>query len=218
MGKRHDQDFATYDKLFYPGNEPRVPINKLDIRTHAGLEKAEAEYAAFRTKMGIPPAARELTYDGLKALHHHLFQDVYSWAGEQRTYTTGRTHSFGPPEHIEGQMNKLFKALARENHLRGLEPSVFAERAAKYVNDVNAYHPFIEGNGRAQRLWLTQLAGQAGYDIDFERITKDQWYEASKIGFLSSDKPMAELIAANLTRLEIREIDVAAQQAPIMPA
>ena len=34
----------------------------------------------------------------------------------------------------------------------------------------NHIHPFREGNGRTQRLFIAQLIRYAGYDIDFSEI------------------------------------------------
>lgn len=218
MAERSNREARIYDRLHYPGDDPRVPVNKLNLRTWSDLEKVEAELVAARIAEGLPVAAKKFDYNGLKAMHGHLFQDVYAWAGQERTYSTGRNQDvpgapgFSVPERIEAEMNKLFKELARDDYLRGLDQTAFAAKAATYVNNVNACHCFIEGNGRAQRLWLTQLAEQAGYSLNLEQINKDQWYEASKIGFFASDKPMAELISANLTKLEI---NVVAQQTPI---
>ncbi|KRE38720.1 hypothetical protein ASG81_19515 [Paenibacillus sp. Soil522] len=55
-----------------------------------------------RMRQPLPKAAQELTYKGYLALHHHLFQDIYTWAGQQREYTTGRDAApFAPPENIQ---------------------------------------------------------------------------------------------------------------------
>jgi len=45
---------------------------------------------------------------------------------------------------------ELFKKLAAQKHLAGLAPAAFSERAAYYFGEVNALHPFREGNGRAR--------------------------------------------------------------------
>ncbi|UXN02103.1 Fic family protein (plasmid) [Xanthomonas hortorum pv. pelargonii] len=55
------------------------------------------------------------------------------------------------PEHIEGAGAQLFRQLAREQNLRSLGADDFASRAGHYLGEINALHPFREGNGRAQR-------------------------------------------------------------------
>jgi cell filamentation protein len=145
--------------------------------------------------MACTPSATRFDVNGIKATHRHLFQDIYPWAGEFRRYTTGRgTAPFPPPEFIESSLERLFGELHAENSLSGLEQPQFANRAAHFVNEVNAVHPFVEGNGRMQRVWLRQLAQHAGYSLLLTDRDKQEWYRASAHGFYRSDEPMAELI------------------------
>ncbi len=68
-----------------------------------------------RLHEGLPVAARATTYDGFKSIHRHLFQDVYEWAGQERTYTSGPGSSpFAPPEQIKPWAEKQFNALSVE--------------------------------------------------------------------------------------------------------
>lgn len=205
MAKFEEQ---TYDSLFYSGDESRIPINKLGIKDWSELEKAETALVESKLHEGLPEKARELSFVGLKAMHKHMFDDVYDWAGKSRTYTTGRGQApFAKPEFIEPELNKLFDTLKEENYLKNLEPEKFAERAAYYVNEINAVHPFIEGNGRVQRLFLTELAEQAGHKISLEQanITKAEWYKASEEGFYISNDKMAKLIERTINNPTIRQ-------------
>jgi len=196
---RTAREEAQYQKFFYPGTE--TLINKLDIRDPKVLEDAERRFVETRMQEGLPSQARKLTYDGFKAIHRHLFQDVYEWAGQERTYTTGRGPApFAVPEHIGSYLNDRFAKLKAEKNLVGLKPAKFAERAAEHVNEINAAHPFIEGNGRTQRTWLRVLGDNAGYKISLSSKDQEAWYEASRIGFERLDpKPMAKLITENLS-------------------
>ena len=195
---RSAREEAQYQKFFYPGTE--TLINKLDIRDADKLAVAERQLVDNRFKQGLPPAARKMTYAGFKAIHRHLFQDLYEWAGQERTYTTGRGPSpFAVPEHIGSWMNDRFAKLKAEKYLVGLKPEKWAERAAEHVNEINAAHPFIEGNGRTQRTWLRVLADRAGYQLTLSSKDREAWYDASRIGFENTDyRPMAKLIAENL--------------------
>jgi fido (protein-threonine AMPylation protein) len=62
------------------------------------------------------------------------------------------------PQYIESAAADVFKALDGEGFLRGLPRDVFTERLSYYLGEVNAIHPFREGNGRAQRAFSEQLA------------------------------------------------------------
>jgi cell filamentation protein len=56
---------------------------------------------------------------------------------------------------------------------------VFTERLTYYFGEVNAIHPFREGNGRAQRTFFEQLAGDAGFTLDWQRLDADRNIAAS---------------------------------------
>ncbi len=192
---------AAYRRIFYPQSDTYV--NKLNIRDRIQLEATERLLTAERADQGFPPRANHRTYSGFKAIHRHLFQDLYSWARKERRYTTGRgSIPFAVPEHISSWMEQQFKQLARDRYLVGRNKKDFAAATATYVNEINACHPFIDGNGRAQRFWLRMLANNAGFDLNLRPADAKRWNEASRTGFLSSDHgPMARLIESRLTPL-----------------
>ena len=196
---RSAREQAEHDRVFYPGTE--TLRNKLDIRDPHKLDQAERLLTTNRALEPFPPDAHHRNYAGFKAIHRHLFQDLYDWAGQERTYTTGRGPvPFAVPEHITGWMEAQFTIIAEENYLIGLDPDPFANRAAEFVNEINAGHPFIDGNGRTQRNWLRLLCEGAGYQLTFETTDRERWNESSRIGFDESDHaPMAELIGERLT-------------------
>ena len=118
--------------------------------------------------------------DHLRHIHHYLFQDVYAWAGEFRTVPIAKGNSFfARPEHIRAELQKLFHQLAGEQFLRGIDSSGFCRRAAHYLGEINALHPFREGNGRAQREFIRELAAEAGYEIAWDLVTQNEMFAAS---------------------------------------
>ena len=198
---RSEHERAAYRRVYYPGTD--VYVNRFGIRDAAELEKVEREFTAERAAQGFPRSATFRTYDGFRAIHRHLFRDLYSWAGKERKYTTGRgAIPFAVPEHIGPWMQQQFNALARDNYLVGLDLDAFAQSAAKYVNEINAAHPFIDGNGRTQRFWLRMLANNAGFDLTLTERDGKRWNAASRLGFARSDHaPMARLLKQRLKRL-----------------
>lgn len=198
--RRTNREEKIYRSYLYPGTE--VFKNKLDIRDPKLLEQAELFFNMERMRQPIPKAAQVLSYNGFLALHHHLFQDIYTWAGKVRNYTTGRGSApFAPPENIKVWMEEQLDKLKREQYLRGLSKEKFAEKAAPIINEINAAHPFIEGNGRTQRMWLRIVADQAGHSLNFIMEDRERWYEASRIGFEQvNHKPMTKLINECLVR------------------
>jgi cell filamentation protein len=67
-------------------------------------------------------------------------------------------------------MRRLFERLAGDNLLRDLDAETFASKAASFMSDLNAIHPFREGNGRTQNSFLDLLAYRAGHPLDFDRL------------------------------------------------
>jgi cell filamentation protein len=105
---------ATDDPYCYPGTS--VLKNLLDLRTQAELDRFEAFITAQRAREPLPSG--HLDYAHYCALHRHLFQDVYEWAGRIRTTRTGKQGNwFCFPEHIDREMRQLFSGLAKANRL-----------------------------------------------------------------------------------------------------
>ena len=185
----------TQHPYCYPGTD--VLKNLEGIRDKAVLEEFEREHSGDRLltlppSFAIPPA-------GFRAIHRYLLQDVYEWAGKYRWVNTGRTAPFCKFEFIPGEMDRRFAAVRLDKWLRGLAPETFAERAAEHVNELNAIHPFLDGNGRTQRAFLEVLARQAGHVFDVARVDADAWNAASILGFHKQDhEPMRVVISAAL--------------------
>lgn len=91
-------------------------------------------------------------------------------------------------------MRRIFAELADDNCLRDLLPDNFVAKAARFTSELNAIHPFREGNGRTQNAFLTILADQAGHPLDFERLEPPRMMAAMLASFHSDEKPLAELI------------------------
>lgn len=184
---------AEQDPLCYPGTT--VLRNKLDIQDQAELD--EFELALFLTRAGEPLPAGDLDFAHYKAAHRHLFQDVYDWAGEARTIRIGKGGNwFCYPEYIENEMQRIFGELKDANHLAGLSPHEFAAKAAHVLADINAVHPFREGNGRTQLTFLAMLAENAGLPFNEQVLDRDRVIAAMVDSFDGDEEPLARLIEA----------------------
>lgn len=106
-----------------------------------------------------------------RAVHRHLFQDVYAWAGEYRTVRIAKGESmFCYPEHIAAEMERLFAWLSGRNALAGLDAVSFAAQGGHFLATLNAIHPFREGNGRTQLTFMAMVAAQAGHPLQLQRL------------------------------------------------
>ncbi|OGS98644.1 MAG: hypothetical protein A3H99_12830 [Gallionellales bacterium RIFCSPLOWO2_02_FULL_59_110] len=183
------------DSYVYP--DTGVLRNKADIRDQAALDAFEADATAVRMlELLDNPIQGVFDLKHLCAIHRYLFQDVYDWAGEIRTVDISRGDSrFANFGLIEGYLDQQLRGLAAENFLRGTEPDRFVAQLAHYMGEINAAHPFREGNGRVQRLFCAQLADQAGYFIDFGTVDQTRMYEAMIASFSGNEKPLVDLLA-----------------------
>lgn len=170
------------DQALYKYPNSSVLRNKLNIRDAQTLKQAETDYVQLRMLSDIPTGKFDLPH--LQAIHKHLFQDVYEWAGETRQTIINKGQGenksvfpLNPP--IDLAMADVHKRLSQQNYLRGLPADKFAAEAAEYIGDVNRIHPFRDGNGRTQFQYLKQLGQQAGHDIDLTRFERESWIQAS---------------------------------------
>jgi fido (protein-threonine AMPylation protein) len=109
---------------------------------------------------------------------------------------------FAHHAHIEIAAASIFQKLAKENHLAGLGPDAFSDRAAYYLGELNALHPFREGNGRAQREFISHLAHAKGYYVAWENIAAADLLAASIASFHGDTSELAGFIRRNLSALE----------------
>jgi cell filamentation protein len=177
----------------YPGTD--VLCNKLAIRDAATLEQVEGELARLAAyELAANPIPGDYDLAHLRRMHAQLFGDVYDWAGELRTVSIAKGDLFALPQHIESYAGDLLGQLAREQHLAGLPRETFVARLAHYLGEVNAIHPFREGNGRAQRAFFSQLVGQSGYRLMWDRITPDENLAASIRAMRGDEGLLRELL------------------------
>lgn len=147
---------------------------------------------------------KEFDFQHLKDIHKHLFQDVYDWAGQVRhvDLSKGETR-FLPHQLIEKGAHSIFSGLKEQNYLKGLAPDDFSKNAGYYLGEINHIHPFREGNGRAQREFINQLAQHNGYHIEWGNVTQKQMIEASIEADRRNTEPLATLIHENLADRDI---------------
>ncbi|MDO4609013.1 MAG: Fic family protein, partial [Clostridia bacterium] len=75
---------------------------------------------------------------------------------------------------IEKIANMCFERLKNKNYFKELNFDDFVENIVDFYCTTNMLHPFREGNGRTQRIFITQLIRYCGYDIDFAEIDPDE--------------------------------------------
>jgi cell filamentation protein len=160
---------AFDDPYAYKGTD--VLKNKAGLRDAALLEAFELEMTTLRSEEALP--AGRFGPAHYRAVHKHLFQDVYTWAGRDRTVRTSKGgNAFCYPEHIASSLDKLFERLRSPPFTGGAHLEEFAQAAADFLAELNAIHPFREGNGRAQLAFLFLLGARAGHPLDLSKVQR----------------------------------------------
>lgn len=170
--------FRTWDDYFIPGTS--VLRNKLGGpgQPHGETDPAklqQIEEAATAVRIGelrANPVVGRFDYDHMKAIHGYVFQDVYEWAGQERVAPTGQFMTkdghayYGAGPHLTAAAEAQYAKLAAKDHLRGLGRAEFVNELAEAWGELNVVHSFREGNTRTQFVFFSQLAEQAGYQLD----------------------------------------------------
>lgn len=174
-----------------------VLINKFDLRDANQLERVERRFVVQRSLEDIPTG--DFDFKHLQAIHRHLFQDIYDWAGDIRETEISKGGSqFQFRQYIETGMADVHRRIRSHAYLKNLSPAAFADLAGEIIGDINYVHPFREGNGRTQMHYLKQFCAHAGHAIDLTRIEKHAWMDASRQAHLGDYQPMSRCIAGSI--------------------
>ena len=157
----------------YPGTT--VLVNKHSIRNESLLNDIEATIVSAKTVLWEQnPIVRSFDFDHYKAIHRFLFEDLYDWAGEVRTVNISKKGTcFCPFEGIDALADLIFTRLLSRKLFCNLELVKFVSEVVDFYCVTNKLHPFREGNGRTQRIFITQLIRNAGYEFDFADVDSD---------------------------------------------
>jgi cell filamentation protein len=197
----------------YVDEETGILKNLLGCRTEEELSLKERELSYLRqTELWLHPIEPTFDLAHLQAIHKHLFQDIYSWAGRLRSIDISRDETlFAPHSRIEPYAQTVFAKLAAERH--SIATVGLAGRLAHYLGEINAMHPFREGNGRTQRIFIDQLAKENGYAILWSRCSQQEIIAASVAAHHRDSNMLTDLIRLNLVpRIEVLQSKVNSQE------
>ncbi|MRW90818.1 putative adenosine monophosphate-protein transferase Fic [Duganella sp. FT80W] len=188
------------DIYCYP--DSNVLVNLLGITDNDTLSAAEVEFTRFRLEQYVPTSFNYFSLAILKDIHHFLFQDLYKWAGDVRTVDISKGSTrFAHCDFIESSAQKLFDQLAQENYLNHLPQKEFVSRLAFFYSELNAIHPFRDGNGRAQRVLFECIAVSAGYQLRWQAIDVEHWMRANAESFFGRLEPLTAQLGQAVSRL-----------------
>ncbi|WP_375658231.1 type II toxin-antitoxin system protein adenylyltransferase VbhT [Bartonella sp. CL436QHHD] len=197
----------------YTDPETGVMYNRFGIKDKATLQRVESTISYVKSFEFVhTPIGGKFDLDYMKEIHRRLFGDIYEWAGQVRLVDIAKGNSmFASYNQIESYAPKITKKLAKEQYLRGLGAYDFSQRAGYYMGELNALHPFREGNGRTQREFMVQLAREAGYHINWKGIERQEMTRASIEAHFGNSEYLSALIYKNLTKFTENKRDDVSQ-------
>ncbi len=163
------------DKGIYCYENSDVLINKLNIRDEKIFYKAERLYSSIRqSELNASPLKGDFDFNHLKAIHHYLFQDLFYWSGKVRTVAIAKASMFCLPQYIEGYATDIFSKLKKDNYYKNYSKETFVDAITNLLGDINALHPFREGNGRTQREFIRCISLLNGYGFDWSLVSSEE--------------------------------------------
>lgn len=193
-------EYERDDYYCYPDSS--VLKNELGIEDEKELAEAEREITSLKiAKLDSEPLEGELNFDYVKRIHKYLFEGIYEWAGETRRTDISKGNIFCQHELIEVNAEALFNQLKAEKYLKGLDEGSIVKRLAYYLGDINTIHPFREGNGRVQRIFIRELASRTGYLVNFDSISQEEMIKASDAAFRYDYELLETIIAKSIKKI-----------------
>ncbi len=167
-------------------------MNKTDNIDAQSLEKAHALFESGdinRIEVG--------TVKGLQDIHRYLFGGLYDFAGKVRTLNISKGgFRFANALYLDA----ILPVIER------MPETTFEEIIAKYV-EMNIAHPFMEGNGRATRIWLDMMLKKNLHRVvDWQRVDKVQYLQAMERSPINDLELRALLQPALTDRVNDREV------------
>mgnify|MGYP003577630144 CR=1 FL=1 len=177
----------SFEALFYAGT--KTLINHFGIQDPDKLAQIEKGLTAAATYdlLKLNPVKGDFDLAHMREIHRRLMGDVYPWAGEIRDFplfkkrSDGFTTEFARPDEIPQLDQKIREIMKATEGFSHVPTGQFVETMAKTYQLANEMHPFREGNGRTQRIFLTYLAERAGYELKYSAVAPEAWNHAASM-------------------------------------
>lgn len=192
-------DSYKYLDLDYIYTDPKTGVlrNLADITEPDVLLFFESGAVAKRIQELYEKPVRIKGADSLLSIHKHLFQDVYSWAGERRKVEISKAgKQFFPTTHFDNAFRFIDVLISDYKNISKADRLLISQKLAEILDSVNYLHPFREGNGRAQREFLRLLAWEKGLTLSLNPPDNKNVYDQYMQGTINGDvKILTKLIS-----------------------
>ncbi|MDR1872490.1 MAG: Fic family protein [Deltaproteobacteria bacterium] len=163
----------------YTYTDPKTGVlrNLGGLTDHGILSFIEAAASTKRTEELIATVIRVKNSDALFDIHRHLFQDLYDWAGKRRAVEINKGgQQFFPTSRFDNALRFIDDLIAECLRVCKDDKEKLAKKLAEILDTVNFLHPFREGNGRTQRLFIMFLAKEKGYTLNLNPTNNKEIY------------------------------------------
>ena len=200
-GKKYNSDALDVDGIVNLAKEFPAKVSSEFIawftrsdETLDGKSKQKA-YALFEST--LLESIEVGTVKGLRQIHSYLFGGLYDFAGQIRKVNISKGNfTFAPVGFLKDSLDKIEQMPQR----------TFEEIVNKYI-EMNVAHPFMEGNGRATRIWLDlMLKSSLNKCIDWSKIDKTEYLDAMRASIADSTDIKALLKEGLTDKVNDREI------------
>ena len=204
MDSKYKYSYTGNEIYCYPGTD--VLRNKRNICDPKRLVLFERTITSLRQRELLSkPVAGNFDLKHLQSIHKYLFNDVFEWAGEIRKVNIAITDLFCLSIYIESSAKDIFNKLKKDNYLKNLDKNVFIIKLTELLSDINALHPFREGNGRTQREFIRCIAGINGYGLDFSKVNSDENIIASHDSINGDNTKLKDIISSIIFDLDDKQ-------------
>ena len=137
------------------------------------------------------------TVKGLQQIHSYIFGGLYDFAGKIRSMNIAKGgFAFAPAMYLRENLALIEKM-----------PEDSIEDIVKKYVEMNVAHPFMEGNGRATRIWLDLiLKSNLHTCTDWSKINKREYLDAMKESPVDSSHIFELIKNAQTPQIDDREI------------
>lgn len=183
-----ENNYQYLDPDFIYTNKNGVLHNLAKIEDEVILLAFESLKVSKRIEELLENPIKIKDSSSLLKIHHHLFQDVYEWAGKVRIVNISKDGKpFFNGERFDKAFQYLDSIISEYRIVNKTNSNEIAKKLAEILDTVKYLHPFREGNGRTQREFLRLLALEKEITLNLNPPDKISVYERYMKGTIESN-------------------------------
>ncbi|BCG66069.1 MAG: hypothetical protein methR_P3945 [Methyloprofundus sp.] len=182
---------------------PPVFEDKLTGIPESDRDAVGRQFSDIRAKeLDASPINGNFDIEHLTEIHRYLFQDSSTHAGVIRRYGMSKGTMFAEPAQIPYLFDKELP-----ERITALEQSVnnqekYLDGLSDLHSTLDLAHPFREGNGRSTRIFMSQLAKEHGYMLDFSTVDPKEWVKSCIYSINKAEETLKRPLFKKILRIK----------------